>query len=316
MRTKASANPRLARQMLLALGAVCALSLGASGQVLEKRLPAQAQGVELRERFGQRVPMNLVFTEADAKPLAMAEVLEDGLPVVLALVYYDCPIVCPVVMRKMLESFNDLDYTIGDEFNVLIVSFDATETPTHASSAKAQYTALYNRRSPKTDRAWSFCVADQDTIDTLTSTVGFMTNRLPGGEFAHPVGVTVLSPEGEVAAYFHGFDYPARDMKLALLDASNGGVARSFGDRLLHFCYRYDPEAGSYSMHAMNVMRLAGVVTVIGLIALIGGLLTIERLRKRSASRTPADIAPSQQTLTDAQRTGNFPGASVPGSVS
>lgn len=290
----------------LALAAVGAVSALAQGQLAPKTLPKQAQGVELTERFGQRVPLNLVFTEADAQPLAMADVLSDGLPVVLGLVYYDCPIVCPVVMRRMLESFNDLEYTMGDEYNVLVVSFDASETPTHASSAKALWTALYNRRSPKTDEAWSFCVADQDTIDQITDTVGFQTNKLPDGEFAHPVGITVLSPEGEVAAYFHGFDYPARDMKLAMLDASNGKVARSFGDRLLHFCYRYDPDAGSYSMHAMNVMRLGGVLTVIGLIALIGGLLAVERLRKRSKARTP----------NDAQPTGRFPGAGVPGSVS
>ncbi len=293
----------------LALAACAAVAFGSSlapAQVLEKDIPEQARGVELEEHFGQRVPMNLVFTEANAQPLPMAEVLSGGLPVVLALVYYDCPIVCPVVLRKMLESFNDLEYTMGQEFNVLVVSFDASETPTHALDAKTQYTSLYNRRTSETDAAWSFCVADQDTIDRLTSAVGFKTNKLPDGEFAHPVGITVLSPEGEVAAYFHGFDYPPRDLKLAMLDASNGGVARSFGDRLLHFCYRYDPNAGSYSMHAMNVMRLAGVLTVIGLIALIGGLLTIERLRNRSKTKT----------LTDAQPSGSFPGAGVPGSVS
>ena len=184
------------------------------------------------------------------------------------------------------------------------ISNGTFSSPSHASSAKAQYTALYNRFSPKTARSWFFCVADQDTINQLTGSVGFNTNKLPDGEFAHPVGITVLSPEGEVAAYFHGFDYPPRDLKLAMLDASNGGVARSFGDRLLHFCYIYDPDAGSYSMHAMNVMRLGGVLTVIGLIALIGGLLVVERLRSRT------------KTPKDATSPGAFPGAGVPGSVS
>jgi len=304
MRTDRRSIPIFARVGAIALSAIALLAPGVQAQVLETEVPEQARGAVIDERFGQRVPTNLVFTEADAEPLAFAEVLADGRPVVLALVYYDCPLVCPVVMQKLLESFNDLDYTVGDEFSVLVVSFDATETPTHASSAKSQYTALYNRFSPKTNRAWSFCVADQETIDQLTSSVGFKTNKLPDGEFAHPVGITVLSPEGKVAAYFHGFDYPPRDMKLAMLDASNGGVARSFGDRLLHFCYIYDPDAGSYSMHAMNVMRLGGVLTVIGLIALIGGLLVVERLRSRS--KTPKDaLAP-----------GTFPGAGVPGSVS
>ena len=287
----------------LALLALTAIAPPARAQVAQKTIPEEAQGVEIVERFGQRVPTNLVFTEADAQPLAMAEVLADGKPVVLGLVYYDCPIVCPVVLQRMLESFNDLEYTLGDEYNVLVVSFDPTETPTHASSAKAQWTALYNRRSAKTDDAWSFCVADQPTIDAITGAVGFKTNRLPDGEYAHPVGITVLSPEGEVAAYFHGFDYPARDMKLAMLDASNGGVARSFGDRLLHYCYRFDPDAGSYTMHAMNVMRLGGVLTIIGLIVLIGGLLAVERLRKRSATNTRTHATPQ-------------PGAGLPGSVS
>ncbi len=306
MRTDRRSIPGFRRLALAACGAIAVGASLSPAQLLKKEIPEQARGVELEEHFGQRVPMNLVFTEADSRPLPMAEVLSGGLPVVLALVYYDCPIVCPVVLQKLLGSFNELDYTMGQEYNVLVVSFDATETPTHALGAKTQYTALYNRRTAETDAAWSFCVADQDTIDQLTGAVGFKTNKLPDGEFAHPVGITVLSPEGEVAAYFHGFDYPPRDMKLAMLDASNGGVARSFGDRLLHFCYRYDPDAGSYSMHAMNVMRLAGVLTVIGLIALIGGLLTVERLRNRSKTKT----------LTDAQHSGPLPGAGVPGSVS
>lgn len=306
MPTDRRAIPLARTLALAAAGAVGALASLAPAQVASKTLPKEVQGVELTERFGQRVPMNLVFTEADAQPLAMADVLSDGLPVVLTLVYYDCPIVCPVVLQRVLESFNDLDYTLGEEYNALVVSFDASETPTHALGAKSKWTALYNRRSSKTDEAWSFCVADQETIDQLTDAVGFKTNKLPDGEFAHPVGITVLSPEGEVAAYFHGFDYPARDMKLAMLDASNGKVARSFGDRLLHFCYRYDPEAGSYSMHAMNVMRLGGVLTVIGLIVLIGGMLAVERLRKRTRTKT----------LTDARPRGTIPGAGVPGSVS
>lgn len=303
MPTDRRSIPGLAAFALRACLGIGALVPSASGQVAQKTVPEQVQGVELVEHFGRHVPTNLVFTEADAQPLSMAEILADGKPVVLGLVYYDCPIVCPVVLQRMLESFNDLDYTLGDEFNVLVVSFDATETPTHASSAKGQYTALYNRRSAKTDEAWSFCVADQDTIDQLTDAVGFQTNKLPDGEFAHPVGITVLAPDGEIAAYFHGFDYPARDMKLAMLDASNGGVARSFGDRLLHYCYRFDPDAGSYTMHAMSVMRLGGVLTVIGLIVLIGGLLTIERLRKRSATNTRTHASPPT-------------GAGLPGSVS
>ncbi len=275
------AIPRLMRSLALAAGALMCAS--APAQVLQDRVPAEEAGADLVDRVGERVPLNLAFTEADAAPITMADVFDDGLPVVLALVYYECPLVCTVVMDRMAESFAELDYVIGRDFNVLVVSFDPRETPTQALATKQSYLGAYEKAVPETADGWSFCVADARTIEALSASVGFKTKKMPDGEYAHPVAIMILSPEGVISRYMVGFEYPPRDMKLALLEASEGKISRSVGDWFLHYCYRYDPDAGSYSADAMAIMRIGGVLTVIGLVILIGGLFVGERVRRRLA---------------------------------
>ncbi|MEZ6241849.1 MAG: SCO family protein [Phycisphaerales bacterium] len=289
MPRNAGVNPVL-RRLLGAAAAVALFACAAPAQLVQSELPKELQGVDLVQREGERIPMNLVFTEADNKPLPIADVFDDGRPVVLALVYYECPLACTIVMDRMAQSFADLDYVIGRDFNVLVVSFDPSEKPTQALATKQSFLSAYEKRVPETEENWSFCVADEENIQALADAVGFKTHRIAGGEFAHPVGIMILSPDGTISRYMLGYDYPARDMKLALLDASEGKIARTIGDRFLHYCYRYDPEAGSYSVEAMAVMRVAGALTVLGLVVLIGLLFVGERIRrgvskKRRATR-------------------------------
>ena len=132
-------------------------------------------------------------------------------------------------------------------------------------------------------------------VARLTSAVGFNIQKLDNGEYSHPVGLCVLAPDGTISRYMYGFDYPAKQMKLALLDASEGKVAKSLGDRIMMFCYTYDPTAGAYSMEAMLVMRIGAIATVIVLVVLISGLLIAERARRRrraaSDRRIPSSLA-------------------------
>ncbi len=308
MPREARAIPVLTR--LLAIGAAAIVCASAPAQVLLDELPEQAQGADLFERVGERVPLNLVFTGSDARPMPIADVFDDGRPVVLALVYYECPLVCTVVMDRMAESFAGLDYVIGRDFNVLVVSFDPSETPTQALATKQTYLGSYAKRAPETEANWSFCVADEASIMAISDAVGFTTKRIAGGEFAHPVGIMVLSPDGMISRYMVGYEYPHRDLKLALLEASEGKISRSVGDWFLHYCYRYDPEAGSYSTDAMALMRLGGVMTVIALVMLVGGLLVGDRVKRRLfGDRAPRRIVRERASEGYTAQSGTVTGA-------
>lgn len=252
----------------------------ASAQVNQR--PAFLDEVGLDERLGARVPLELTFEDSQGRTAPLGASFASGRPVVLALVYYRCPVVCTMVMERMVASFNQLDYAIGSEFNVVCLSFDDQESPTAALSKKQEIIPQYTRKvGQEVSDNWAFLTGDADSVRQVADAVGFRYKKLPNGEYAHPIAFMVLSPEGTVTRYFYGYDYPARQMKLALLDASEGKVAQSIGDRVLHFCFQFDPTAGAYTLQALRVMQLGGVVTVVFLTGLVGGLLFRERRRRR-----------------------------------
>lgn len=244
--------------------------------------PTPAEGLTLIERGGESIPLDLVFRDSDNKPVPLANYFDDGRPVVLALLYYRCPVVCSLMMERMLESFNGLDYEIGRDFNVVYVSIDETENPTIARSSKQELIAEYAfGTGPGVQENWAFLTGDPASVRRLADAIGYQYRRLDNGEYAHPIAFTIVSPGGTISRYMYGYEYPSRQMKLALLDASEGKVARSLADRVLHFCFRYDPSAGAYTLQAMRLMQLGGVVTLVFLAALIGGFLFLERRRRR-----------------------------------
>ncbi|MCL4221203.1 MAG: SCO family protein [Phycisphaerales bacterium] len=244
--------------------------------------PAFLDEVGLEEHLGARVPLELTFQDSQGRTVPLAASFAGGRPVVLALVYYRCPVVCTMVMEQMVASFNQLDYAIGSEFNVVCLSFDEQENATIARAKKNEIIPQYTRRvGQEVSDHWAFLTGDAESVRRVAQAVGFRYKKLPNGEFAHPIAFMVLSPEGTVTRYFYGYDYPPRQMKLALLDASEGKVAQSIGDRVLHFCFQFDPTAGAYTIQALRVMQLGGVVTVVFLAGLVGGLLFRERRRRR-----------------------------------
>lgn len=277
--------------VLAALGAT-ALALGvaapqAGAQRLRDRSEIkETQGVDLAEHPGARIPGDIELINASGQTVRMSEYFSDGKPSVLALVYYDCPVVCPVVMDKLGESVNGLDYVVGEDFRVIVVSFDAENTTEQAARRKQHHLETYAHAiTPEVASGYAFHTATQANIDRLIDAVGFKIKRLDDGEFSHPVGLAVLGPDGTISGYLYGFEYPPRQVKLALLQASEGKIAGSIGDRILHYCYRYDPTAGAYTVQAMRVMRLGAAVSVLGVGGLIGALLLAERARRRRARR-------------------------------
>lgn len=281
-------GPRVACGLLTTLAACLSLLAPARAAHAQLILPRdqvrELKGVELDEHLGAQVPLDAEFTDADGNTVRLADFLSDGRPAILALVYYECPIVCNLVLDTIDDAVNKLDYTVGDDYRLLVVSFDHTETTTHAMNRRDRSVSQY--RSQDRDaarRGMVFMTSDETNIQRLTQAVGWNFAPLPGGEWSHPVGLTILSPGGKVSRYIYGFEYPPDRLKLALLEATEGKIAKTVGERIMHYCFRYDPTAGAYSIQAMTLMRIGGILTVVLLTVTISALLLRERARSRRA---------------------------------
>lgn len=286
------------------------LSFAAQAQLNPKEPPKEIQGVGVTEKLGEAIDLSLVFTTAEGEDAQLKRWFDGSKPVVLALVYYDCPIVCSTVLTKLLACFNELGFTVGEDFNAVVVSFDPTEGTPLAASVKAERLAGYTRPlTPEVREGWAFLTGTTANSRQLANQVGFGFKQIAGGEFSHSVSIMILSPEGRVSRYIHGFDYPPRDVELSLLDATDGKIAKSLGQILMHFCYRFDPTAGVYSLQAFRVMQIGGGVTVVALAALIGGLVAWERRRKRGALRLETSAAASPTGDQDSAGASRLAGA-------
>lgn len=257
--------------------------------------PRALRGVDVVEQQGTRIPLDLTFTDSNGESVALSRYFGSR-PVILVLGYYSCPLVCPLILDRLLQGVNGLDYTVGREFNIVVVSFDPRNTTAMAAGYRREYVGGYDRRDAVGAEAWSFHTADEESARALAQSVGFEYNFIPeSGEYAHPVALVLLTGEGVVSRYIYGFDYNPRDLKLGLLEAGEGRIARSLGDRLLLFCYHFDPTKGTYTLAAFRVMQAGGAATAL----MVGGLLGVLWMRERRRSQRagleatePRDTAP------------------------
>lgn len=292
----------------LALGAVAAPA--PAQLILERDQVRELEGVDLVERLGSVVPKDAAFTNAAGETVRLGDYFDDGKPAILALVYFDCPVICTIVLDKLVDSLNRLDYTAGEDYRLLVVSFDHGESTTQAFGQKLRFLRHYERAGQATvDAGIAYHTGDKTAIARLTEAVGFKFKPMPNGEWSHAAGLTILSPQGTVTRYLYGYEYPADQLKLSLLDATEGKIAKSLGERIMHYCFRYDPTAGAYSMHAMTLMRLAGAVTVVLLIVLISALFIGERVRRRVRAGAPLEDSP---VISKAKAAGDDRGSSPP----
>ena len=252
-------------------------------RVLEKDEIRQLNGVDLLESQGTKLPMDAVYTTADGRDVALAQYFMDDKPTILALVYYECPIVCPTVLRSLSNTINELDYSAGEDYRILVISFDHREGTTQALAKREDFIRTYTRvkDQPSVRDGIEFFTGTEESINAIASSVGFAFNEIDGGEYAHPISLMAVSPKGVLTRYIYGYDYPVQDLKLTLLDASQGKIAASIGDRLLHFCYRYDPLAGSYSLVAFRVMQVGAGLGAVVLATVVGLLFFGERKRAK-----------------------------------
>jgi protein SCO1/2 len=263
----------------------------APGYKREAGMPSSAMPVALREiGFDQNIdhplPLDVPFTDENGQIVPLGKYF-GARPVVLAFVYYDCPMLCTLVLNALASSLDVMSLEPGQDFDIVTISFDPRETPALAAAKKATYLQRYKR--PGAAAGWHFLTGTPSSIDRATKAAGFRfmwDNDLK--QFAHPTGIIVVTPDGRIARYLFGIDYGPRDLRLALVDASAGKVG-SVSDAFLLYCYHYDPMTGRYGLAIMRVIRIAGTATVVSLGLFIGIMVRRERRahRVQHASRSP-----------------------------
>jgi len=261
------------------------------------RMPIEAEGIGVTERLGERIPLDLPFINSEGETVRLSEYFnDDGKPVIIALVYYDCPIVCTVVVEHLQKSLNDIDYRVGEDFNVVVVSFNTRETTKHAALKKAATLAGYKHgQTEAARRGWTFHTAAFSSVGELAASLGYRYKELANGEYAHPTTLFVLTPEGVISRYIHGLNYPPRDIRLSLMEAADGKLTESLGDLITGFCFNFNPEAGGYVLQAFRVMQLGGAVSAVAIGIFLALLFLNERRRKRRRAEIsgtiPTDVA-------------------------
>ena len=241
-------------------------------------VPGVLGKVAFEQRLNQQLPLDLPFKNEAGDRVKLGDYFGRK-PVVLAFVYYECPMLCTQVLNGLESALRVIDESIGMEFDVVTVSFDPRETPVLAAGKKKVYLDRYQR--PSAEQGWHFLTGDEASIAALTRAAGFSyVYDEDTKQFAHASGIVVATPAGKLSRYFFGIDYSPRDVKFALIESSNEKIG-SLAERLLLYCYHYDPAAGNYGFMAMRAVRVGGAVT---LVALFGFMFVSIRRENQQAT--------------------------------
>jgi protein SCO1/2 len=246
-------------------------------------LPEALQEVRIEQKLDQQLPLDLVFRDESGREVKLGQYFGEK-PVVLAFVYYDCPMLCTQILNGMVTSFRVLPFQMGKEFEVVTISFDPRETPELAQKKKKIYVDyLPEKMRAGATNGWHFLTGDQANIAKITDAAGFRYHYdEKTQQFAHASAVMVTTPHGKLSRYYYGIEYPARDLRLGLIESSANKIGSPV-DQLLLYCYHYDPATGKYGAVVMNIMRIAGVITLLG----IAALLLLLKARNTTATVTP-----------------------------
>jgi protein SCO1 len=246
--------------------------------------PAILRDVALDQRLNESIPLDLAFRDDHGKPVHLRDFFTPGRPVILSLVYYQCPMLCTQVLNGMARGMKDLPLAMGKDYEVVTVSIDPTDTPVFAGAKHELYAGFYMK--PGAATGWHFLVGDKPQIEQLAAAVGFHYAYDPATkQFAHPSAIMVLTPDGRLARYFYGIKYPERDLRLGLVEASAGKIGTPV-DAILLYCYHYDPTTGKYGLLISRVIRIAGTLTVLVLGILIAVLFRRENYGLPAGQRT------------------------------
>ncbi len=300
MRSRALA-PRLPSSSVLAAPLCLAVALGSTASTDARaqqygqetsampNTPAtELQGVDIVEHLGASLPRDAAFRDTAGNAVHLGDYFDGKRPTLLVFAYHTCPMLCSLVLDATVRTLNEVAWTVGKEFDVVSISIDPNDTPETATRKRGQVISSYPRAAGATV-GWHFLVGDEANIRKVTDAVGFEYRYdARQKQYAHPAAIYLLTPEGHMARYLYGIQYDPKDVRLGLLEATEGRSV-STTDRILLFCYHYDPQGKHYSIVAMNVMRLGGVATL----GVLGTFLTImwarERVRKKTRAAPPAN---------------------------
>jgi protein SCO1/2 len=254
--------------MILVL-ATCALGQGMSPSIESPPANVRPPGLKhvgIEQHLDEQIPSGLPFRDETGKAVRLGDYFGKR-PLILNLVYYKCPMLCSEVLSGLTSALKPMKFDVGKDFDVLTISFDPRETPQDATESKAKWLQRYAH--PGAEQGWHFLTGPQQSIDGLTKAAGFSYDyNENSGQFAHATAILVLTPEGKIAQYYYGVEFSPKDLRLAMVQASQNRIG-SVVDQVLLYCYHYDPSAGKYSVVILRVLRLAGIATVV----LLGGFI-------------------------------------------
>lgn len=254
----------------------------------QEPVPQQMAKVGVSEHRGDMLPLDLRFTDDTGKEVRLGDYFEAGKPVILDLGYYNCPMLCDLVMNGLSDAVKEMNWfphaSKGD-YQIITVSIDPTENHKLAAAKKQNY--IEELGDPDSARGWHFLTGDQNNIEALAQAVGFgyqFDDRQM--QYAHPAVLFIITPQGKISRYLYGVKFPERTLRLSLVEASDGKIGSAL-DQIILTCFHYDPSIGSYSLQAMQLMRAGGFLTVLIVAGVIGFALLRERKKSRKKGRTP-----------------------------
>lgn len=238
---------------------------------------AELMGIDIIEHLGDSLPLNLSFVDDNGSKVTLSDYFKGDKPVLLTLGYYECPMLCNLVFNGVSEGIKELGWVPGEKYQVISVSIDPLETAELAAKKKANYIKFLEM--PGASGGWHFLVTESENAKTLADAIGFEYYYVEDrDEYAHAAAAYLISPEGVISRYLYGIQYTASNLKLGLLEASEGKIGSTL-DKILLYCYRYDPDAKGYVLFAQNAMKVGGAVTVVLIALLVGSLFIKERLK-------------------------------------
>lgn len=243
--------------------------------------PKEMEGVQIVEKLGDTLPLDLQFTDSTGAKVTLKQYFDGERPVLINLGYYNCPMLCSLVLNGAVDGLKNVDYTPGDEFTMLTISIDHREGPELAAANKKSYLAQYGR--PEAAKGWHFLTGDRESIKALAGAIGFGFKYDPDRlEYAHGAAIFFASPKGKLTRYLFGIQFPPKQLRLALVEAGEGKIGSAV-DRFLLRCYMYNPDSREYAFYIWGAMRLGGLLTIIAIASMLFILWRRERRQNYGA---------------------------------
>lgn len=260
---------------LLITVSLAVLSSSFHVQAQLNREPDALQDLDIIEHLGETIPLDARFATSSGDSVTIGDLLEEGKPVILNPLYYECPMLCGLVIDGVLNVANQLIWSPGQDYTIISFSIDPTEKNDLAAEHKERYYSQLDK--PQPDNGWYFLTGNKSNIDKMITAVGFEVNEIEGtGEFAHTAAIIMLSPEGVITRYLYGIQYSEFDVRSALYESADGKIGNTL-NKVIMYCYQYDPDSNSYAPVAINIMKIGGLATLIILTIFLGLLWLREK---------------------------------------